>query len=69
MYTGYYRVPVNLAADAPTQRLFSEADFKRAGFPSPMLSGMPILEAHQTINRMNMQEAARKAGPRYLYHL
>lgn len=68
MYVDYYRQ--SLSNPSTTERRkFSDADYKRAGFRQGFLSGMPVLEAHQTVNRLNTQEAKRKGGPRFVHFL
>lgn len=67
MYVQYYRKSIHDGARAQAVT-FNASQFKKAGFQRPLMMGMPILEAHQTVNRLNLTES-QKPTPRFFYYL
>ncbi len=41
--------------------LFSAEQYQRAGFSGVLLSGMPLLEAHQLINQWNVSQQKQES--------
>ena len=67
MYVTYNRKSIHDGARAQAVP-FTPMQFKKAGFDRPLSIGMPLLEAHQTVNHMNLTES-QKASPRFFYYL
>jgi hypothetical protein len=67
MYVTYQRKSINDGAKAQAVK-FTPVQFTKAGFMRPLSSGMPILEAYQTVNQMNLSES-QKPAPRFFYYL
>lgn len=47
---------------------FEESHYKQAGVPPSLLTGMPVLEAHQLVNDWNRQ-ATLSGTPGFVYLL
>lgn len=63
-YRGYMRTPVGSGSPAEC-RDFLETHYREAGVPPSPLAGMPILEAHELVNKWNRDQVS----PRYVFWL
>lgn len=57
-FTHYLR---RILATGTVERVqFDAPQFREAGVPASIMSGMPLLEAHQLVNKWNVQQDPQK---------